>query len=436
MSAIENIVQVLNEPGIPTNNKALVNLVKKAINKYLSSSDELKNFNEDAQRYILESRKALKNNLAIQPPAGFEFPSEIEAKEDLKEAERTPKDFYSQNSVESSSIQSLVGQLDNGALKKPDFQRKFVWSKKLSQQFVRAVLNDVPIANLVFANDTPYTEDRRIYVLDGAQRLTTLSKFIKDEITLDADGDFPKYKFSQLPKEKQNQFLQSTLGIKKSTSKRKFWPYIFRQINKGGMPANSIEIRRAIYDHPLMIMLDEMAENNKIWASIFSVNTRFKGLHALVRAVAMHVRYKEYKKPMEQFLDMFCDQLSDTNLPVDQLKADLEFLFLALCKHPKLNKTAFRVRKHDAKQDPKTKEMKEALSSLNLGMVDCLIHAGLTLIHESNHTIKQDELGKKLYTIKEKLSYGFDELDQLTNDTSGNENVINRMNAADKLANE
>jgi hypothetical protein len=312
-------------------------------------------------------------------------------------------------------------------IKIPEFQRKFVWGKKLSQKFLRTLLTSFPFHNILLATDEPYSKDKRIYVLDGVQRLTTVQKFFKDEIDLGPGRQFNKAKFSDLPKEVQDNLRNKTIQTTKLITKRKFWAFIFRQINKGGMPLNSIEIRRAIYDHVLMLMLDEMAEENTLWIDIFSKNTRFKGLHALIRAVAMHTNYMNYQKPLEQFLDKFCEDLPtsfglDEYTKVEALKEDLEAIFLAMFKHPELNKNTFKLNEK---------------SSINLGLVDCLVHAGLVIL-ANNSPIGTIELGDCLSKIRKKLiDKKFQDqivYDALTTDTSGKEHVIIRMNIAQELA--
>ncbi len=96
---------------------------------------------------------------------------------------------------QSQTFSSLMGDIDKGNIKIPQFQRNFVWSKEKSSKLLDSIVKGYPIGTFIFWKtkeelrtirnigslklpDTP-RGDYINYVLDGQQRLTSLFASIK-----------------------------------------------------------------------------------------------------------------------------------------------------------------------------------------------------------------------------------------------------------------
>jgi hypothetical protein len=62
----------------------------------------------------------------------------------------------------------------------PDFQRGFVWDEKKQSRLVESILMRIPLPVFYVAEDS----QGRLVVVDGRQRLTTLTRFLSGELTL------------------------------------------------------------------------------------------------------------------------------------------------------------------------------------------------------------------------------------------------------------
>lgn len=333
--------------------------------------------------------------------------------------EEAPDGFVCTSRAVNYSIESLVNKLNNGKLVLPEFQREFCWGRNNVQTFARSVINGVPIFNVAFVTD-PEDPQRKPHILDGLQRLSSMSSFLNNKTHLGKGKRFSKFKFKDLPEEKQQEFLNKEITVIHIETSQKYWAYLFRTYNKGGAPLNAIEIRRSVYEKlTLLFDLQKIYKENNEFIAIFGKNTRFKGLHVLLRSLAMHFMYNDYQKPLEQFLDHFCNFLVEENIDMTEKIDQLSYIIKALYQNPNLGKKSFR----QASGKP-----------VNLGLIDCMFHGGLLLL-KKNPKLTVKELGLEL----EKLYVNIVSKDNgamliaLGMDTSGKDSVLSRMSLVEEL---
>ncbi|GAB2314761.1 DUF262 domain-containing protein [Stenotrophomonas geniculata] len=144
----------------------------------------------------------------------------------------------------------------------PDFQRKYKWDKDgwgRSSKFIESCLMRIPLPSCYFAED----DDGSHLVIDGVQRLTTISKFMNDEFCLEGLTTFKELegkKFSELDDLKSE--LETTtircIVLRKDNPK-KLIREIFSRLNQGAVKLSDQEIRHAIYPGVLDSLLAELA---------------------------------------------------------------------------------------------------------------------------------------------------------------------------------
>lgn len=338
----------------------------------------------------------------------------------LQELEDAPVDFKCVSHSMNRTVSDLVEKLNTGKLILPDFQRDFVWGRKSIQSFLRSSLNGVPIISIILVSD-PADTTRKTYILDGYQRLSSLSLFANNKTHLGKGMTLSKSKFNDLPEGAKQDFLNKDVQVTQIEAARKHWAYLFRTYNRGGSPLNAIEIRRSVYENlDLLYSLMTMARENHEFISIFGKNTRFKGLHVLLRALAMHLMYQDYQKPLEQFLDKFCNFVLDEGTDMSTFVAHLNAIIRALYQNKALGRNSFR----QAPSKP-----------INLGLVDCMFHGGLLLL-KKDPKMKLADLGAKLQDLYNKMVNDSDNTTMilaLSQDTSGRESVISRMALVEEL---
>ncbi|WP_306017470.1 DUF262 domain-containing protein [Oceanicaulis sp. MMSF_3324] len=113
-------------------------------------------------------------------------------------------------------IQSLVNRIDEGDIDlQPDFQRQEIWSRTKKKKLIDTVLRQwsIPPIHLVV------TEDNRMEVLDGQQRLASLRDFVHNKFTI--SGKFTpidqkilnldRYTYKRLPSDIRRGFNNFTI---------------------------------------------------------------------------------------------------------------------------------------------------------------------------------------------------------------------------------
>ncbi len=149
----------------------------------------------------------------------------------------------------------------------PEFQRKYKWDKDgwgRASKFIESCLMRIPLPSCYFAED----ENRRQLVIDGVQRLTTMTKFFNDEFALEGMTTFKELegkKFSELG-DLQAELESTTIRciVLRKENPKKLVREIFARLNQGAVQLSHQEIRHAIYPGALDDILIELAEKDEI----------------------------------------------------------------------------------------------------------------------------------------------------------------------------
>lgn len=129
----------------------------------------------------------------------------------------------------------------------PEFQRRLVWNKKQKSQLIESLLLAIPIPAFYFSE----TPQGSFQVIDGLQRLTTISDFVKNRFKLSQLEYLDEVKsktFAELDRKYQRkiEITQLYVYIIESHSSATLQYDIFKRINKNGTVLNYQEMRHAI----------------------------------------------------------------------------------------------------------------------------------------------------------------------------------------------
>src|SRR5690349_21712721 len=78
------------------------------------------------------------------------------------------------------TVHYIVEQFHRDHFFVPDYQRKFIWPRRHRCRFIESVLLGLPIPMIFLAQ----TDDGRLEIVDGAQRIQTLEQFLNDDLRL------------------------------------------------------------------------------------------------------------------------------------------------------------------------------------------------------------------------------------------------------------
>lgn len=212
------------------------------------------------------------------------------------------------------SLYQVFRWIQQGKLNlRPDFQRNFIWSRKKQSLLIESLMLKIPIPAFYFDEDA---EGNRT-VIDGLQRLSTISDFLEGKFRLyglqyliNCNGK----SFEELDKRYQMRIEDTQLAINildaKCPAMVKF--DVFRRINTGGVPLNAQEVRNVMANKRTQDFLLRMSQNeNFIEATRGKIKDNRMGAQELcLRFVTYLVLYDWENKNFLSFGEM--NHLLDT----------------------------------------------------------------------------------------------------------------------------
>lgn len=217
-------------------------------------------------------------------------------------------------SVTNPTIADIYDSIDSTKLiLRPDFQRKFVWTREHQEQFIDTILNGLPFPEIYTCKGETDVQKLRTTqnVIDGQQRLTTIKNYIEG---VQAE-QYKKIKpFGDLSEAERRAFLEykvviRDIGFVDETTIRE----IFRRINLTKFQLENVEIQNAIYDGAYIATAKKILESVDLSEyGVFKESefTRMAdlGFILLVMSTIDNDGYFTYDKDVESFVAKFNDE--------------------------------------------------------------------------------------------------------------------------------
>ncbi|MDJ0518167.1 MAG: DUF262 domain-containing protein [Trichodesmium sp. MO_231.B1] len=255
---------------------------------------------------------------------------------------------------------------DTNELFIPDYQREIVWDDERQSKFVESVFLGLPIPPIFVAdiNDEENEEDEaRLEIIDGTQRIRTLTRFIKNDLTLcelKKLSQLNNFKFEDLPLPRQRRFNRATVRIIELTEKadEETRRDIFERINTGSIQLNEMEKRRGIYPGKVTNLIEELSKLPK-FRNLCSFSAaaikRQDPQEFVLRFFAFLDRYENFdsKLGIINFLDEYLKNANDDeNLDLEKMQYEFEKMIEFVGENfpnsfrsgKKLNQTTTRVK--------------------------------------------------------------------------------------------
>lgn len=224
-------------------------------------------------------------------------------------------------------ISNIIEQLRDGEIiLNPEYQRKAnLWSEKEQSRLIESIIIRIPLPSFYF--DT--TDDEKLIVVDGLQRLTAIRRFtvlepnnedklrLKDlEYIIEYNG----YTFEELPVNIQRRIRQTEIiayVIRKGTPDN-VRNSIFTRINTAGLRLEPAEIRNAVYRGVAATLLKELAESPAFQESTKNriKCNRMEDRELINRFLAFYILGTEnYNGNLESYLNLVLSEIKtfDTN---------------------------------------------------------------------------------------------------------------------------
>lgn len=188
----------------------------------------------------------------------------------------------------------------------PEYQRNVIWDSAKQTAFIESLYMGIIIPP-VYVVEIPgdnILEENSYEVVDGKQRLSTIEKFLKNEIFLQ-EKSLEYYKdwfanqcFSVMQKEQPaltSEMLSSVLDIYVITANSpEFTKYdIFSRLNKGAEKLKVNEIRKAVYRSATLKIIDNFVHenvNSELYKLVFTKNDikRYEDYGRFYRSIAYY----------------------------------------------------------------------------------------------------------------------------------------------------
>lgn len=214
------------------------------------------------------------------------------------------------------SLETIASMVDSGAIDlAPKYQRRDRWDSQAQSELIESFLLNVPVPPVYLAEDDFGTYS----VIDGKQRITTISKFLRNKFFL---GDLPKFtevsglKFESLPRQLQNAlnirpYLRVVTLLKQTNPELKY--EVFTRLNTGGQPLLAQEIRNALFRGPLNDLIYELGAEIFLHAQL-KIKTKkeaafkeMQDVESALRFLCMSEQWQSFNGDMRRTLDAFME---------------------------------------------------------------------------------------------------------------------------------
>ncbi|MEJ7557081.1 MAG: DUF262 domain-containing protein [Pedobacter sp.] len=207
------------------------------------------------------------------------------------------------------TVSTINDYINNEHIVIPNFQRGYVWNRIQASRLIESLIIQCPIPVIYLSQNN----DETLSVIDGNQRLTSISLYLNDGFPLTGLSTYPELDgltFSELDPRFQRHIINRTIRciaiLKETHPQIKF--DVFERLNTGSVRLNPQELRHGIYNGTLMTKVEELAKTS-IFKKLTSTtnDNRMKGDELVLRYFALLERSEVYEKPMSVFLNKYAE---------------------------------------------------------------------------------------------------------------------------------
>lgn len=314
---------------------------------------------------------------------------------------------------ESRSIHEVYRRITQGQyIMDPDFQRDFVWPHPKQSKLVESILMRIPLPVFYLAE----RHDGKIIVIDGLQRLTTITRYLEDKFSLrrldKGNAALNGMKFSMLSTKLQNRIEDTQLILylldEKVPDKAKF--DIFQRVNEG-TPLSRQQMRNCVYSGEATRFLKQLAAaQDFLEATAHGLSARsMRDREVINRFMAFQVLgWEAYKGDMDLYLGEALDHMNHSLSAANFEHLSEKFLLSMRNNFTIWNIHAFR--KHEHSQSFR--------NIINIALFDVLAYA-LASVPEAIAAEFAPIFRENLFTLLNDRNFS----DAITNSTNGVDKV-------------
>lgn len=218
--------------------------------------------------------------------------------------------------LRSYTIEFIVDRFRSADFYVPKYQRGLVWNNSNQSLFIESMIIGLPTSTLFVAQ----TDDGRIEIIDGGQRVMTLEEYVNGDLRLRGLEDIPELngtRFHDLTRSQQLKFLNRAIGFIMLSQETSFELRleIFRRMNVGGTAKSLHDMRVALMSGPFMDFVRELSEypvfNTAVRVSHFMA-MRGEREELIIRFFALSDFLDRYRSNMSSFINRYIQENRDS----------------------------------------------------------------------------------------------------------------------------
>ena len=333
------------------------------------------------------------------------------AEVEIREKQKTVDYRTTEYPVEVIVQKYMEGEEDDtNELFIPDYQREMVWDEERQSKFIESVFLGLPIPPIFVAdiNDEENEENEaRLEIIDGTQRIRTLTRFIKNDLKLcelKKLSQLNNFKFEDLLLSRQRRFNRATVRIIELTEKadEETRRDIFERINTGSVQLTEMEKRIGILPGKVTDLVQKLSQlSTFIDLCSFSKPAidRREPQEYVLRFFAFLNNYQNFKSTsrINNFINEYLQNVNqDEKINLKQMENEFEAMINFVKKH---FPNGFRSGKN---LDKTTSRIK--FESLSVGIALAL-RQNNNLQYQGNDLLNTQEF--KEYTKRSLSNYNF-----------------------------
>lgn len=225
------------------------------------------------------------------------------------------------------TVDELVRRVARGRIEiAPAYQRQFRWGADRQSRLVESLLLGIPVPPLFMATNVEEDEGQSWEVVDGLQRLLSLTNFLGDQSTrqvarldgrplrltgLETLTSLDGFTADELPADVREGLLDRPVKVivlnDKSDVQVRF--DLFERLNTGGVRLTDHEVREAVFMGEFIDLLSELAATPEFKAVVNLPHNRMLDgtpQDFVLRFFAFGERYKRFDHSVKEFLNEYC----------------------------------------------------------------------------------------------------------------------------------
>jgi len=238
------------------------------------------------------------------------------------------------------TLSVMFEKWEAGQIVIPDVQRSFVWTKTQASRLIESFLLGLPVPGIFLYRETP---SQKLLVVDGHQRLGSIAFFKKGVFKDDrvfrlenVDNRWNGKAYKDLSEADRirldDSILRATIIQQLNPDDNSSIYSMFERLNAGGTKLNPMEIRKSLFMDEAFPFIDHLNRNQN-WRTLLGrprIDPRLKDTELVLRVLALARKWKDYERPMKQFLTDYMKTLKGDK-GKDRRMAD-EAFFVRACQ--------------------------------------------------------------------------------------------------------